>query len=334
MSKAVQLLKTQSEQTDAPLLQIAMFSAETWKKAMDNIFSSPLDPSLSAIQPLGDCIHLIKSDTDSADVIFDDKDADGLQVGIRMALFSVAVLSGRDVTNSDASNSFSQDTFIAAIIPLPSETQVNLLKNLLLVSEVLSDQQAIPNAPSNISKPTLLPALDLDLASIRQIMVRNTKVRNSIVQEEMQEDGGAEKSLLRVLRDDVLGNGFSVKAYYSARILRSLSAALHMEGQLASIDLTKFGIGKNGKSVAKSKFGFSLLTLFSDQNLLLDAATVAAYLDDAFTTSPPVVQLRNRLVSDLSGIKATDAITKAFPKLLLLNELWTSEKVENAADLK
>ncbi|KAF3210886.1 hypothetical protein TWF679_006672 [Orbilia oligospora] len=76
-----------------------------------------------------------------------------------------------------------------------------------------------------------------------------------------------------------------------------------------------------------------------DKFILRDIAVLAGLRDDTFTVTPLVVQLRNRLVSDVSGIEAEDAIEKdlvenstdvpAQRSLLLMKKVlsWLSEEL-------
>ncbi|KAJ6256285.1 E3 ubiquitin-protein ligase [Drechslerella dactyloides] len=318
MNKALCVLSHADISREAQLMTTMSYDDDTWRDRLLPVFDSRPDAALSALQPLGDCSFLVNASEDSE--AEDALDHDGLSASMRMAIFMLSMLAKTDMLNAgqNASSEELQKAVAVSLAKLSPDLQWPFLRYSLVVAEVIADRLAIPveKAPLNL---TVLRDLATSLTLTREVAVHNYKKTEDLLAAQDGKINFTNYTLLR-LSEQTAGQPVTCEAYYHARALRSLVDVLRhkgVTGKDAILWVDRLGIGK-----AKD-----------DKFILRDAAVLSGLRDDQFTAAPFIVQLRNRLISDISGIEAEDAVEKAFPKLLILNEMWTSDLVENPVDV-
>ncbi|KAF3935954.1 hypothetical protein ABW19_dt0203801 [Dactylella cylindrospora] len=323
VSKALCVLSHTDISREGQFMTTMAFNDETWRENLQFVFESRPDTSLSALQPLGDCLFLVDPTEEAEES--EKVDADNLTVSMRMATFMLSVLSKTEASNTEKSTSAAEfEEAIATSLPkLSPEYQWPFLRYSLVVAEVIADKLGVPDEKTaSPLKRTILQNLRSDLEAIRYVSVQDAKNNVSILTSGNGTNGGVNfsNSTLLGLSKEATVHPVTCEAYYHARALRSLVGVLRhkgLTGKNAVMWVDALEIGKKKDAIST----------------LRDAAVLSGLRDDEFTVAPSVVQLRNRLISDISGIEAEDAIEKAFPKLLLLNEIWTSDSVENPTDV-
>ncbi|KAK6355425.1 hypothetical protein TWF696_004523 [Orbilia brochopaga] len=319
ISKALCVLSHADISREGQLMTAMSYDDDTWRNRLLPVFDLRPDASLSSLQPLGDCLFLVTDASEDSE-LEDALDHDGLSATMRMAAFQLSVLSKADIFTfiQGAPSNELQKTVAVSLTKLSPELQWAFLRYSLVAAEVIADRLVIPveNAPL---KQTFLQDLAASLGLIRDVAVQDYKKSADLLAPQDGKINFTNYTLLK-LSEQTAGQPVTCEAYYHARALRSLVDVLRKKGVTgtdAILWVDRLGIGKSK----------------DDKFILRDAAVLSGLRDDQFTATPLVVQLRNRLISDISGIEAEDAVEKAFPKLLILNEMWTSDLVENPTDV-
>lgn len=283
------------------------FSEETWRRHLKPTFGGSLDVSLSASRPIGDCIFLVQP---SEDPVSDEQptDSHNLTVGTRMAIFALSIISKSDVSDPDQNISrFDFEEAVVATLPkLATELQWPLLRYSLIIAEIIADQPSFLEETSSPIKHTILQHLLSDLEALRYVTVRDVTTKSLLSTDTGDRTVNFSNSTLLGFSREVAKTPITAEVYYHARALRSLVSLLRHKAVASKVGVTwvdALGIGK-----AKS-----------GEHVLRDAAILSGLRDDAFTTAPSIVQLRNRIVSDLSGVSGEDAIEKGTVLSLSLN---------------
>ncbi|KAK6331525.1 hypothetical protein TWF730_004603 [Orbilia blumenaviensis] len=321
VNKALCVLANTDLSREGHLLSTMSYDDETWRKHLDPIFQTRPDASLGAIRPLGDSIFLV-GPVEESEEVEETLDSDRLSVSMRMATFILSVLSRTEGPN--ASQSTQREVFqkrvVASLTKVSPELQLPFLRYSLIIAEFVTDRLGVPdeNAPL---KRTVLEDLTSNLEVVRYAAVQDYTTTQKLLAVGNGKNGiNFVNSTLLSLSEQSTVLPVTPEAYYHARALRSLVEVLRHKGVTGKDAI----LWVDNLEIGKKK---------DDKFILRDAAVLAGLRDDNFTVTPLVVQLRNRLISDISGIEAEDAIEKAFPKLLLLNEIWTSDLVENPTDV-
>ncbi|EWC46127.1 hypothetical protein DRE_04701 [Drechslerella stenobrocha 248] len=317
ISKALCVLSHADLSREGQLMTTMSYSEGAWRNHLQQTFESRPDAALSALQPLGDCIFLVGPDEQLEQ--HHDIDDDGLSISMRMAAFMLSALSKVEMLRPSniALQSGVEKTIAASLAKLPSELQWSFLRYSLIVAEVAADRLAIPAEKAPLKQMTL-EYLQTNLEPVRRVSVQDYKTSAELI----ARDGKVNFAnfTLLGLADQASVEPVTCEAYYHARALRSLVELLrhkNVTGKEAIMWVDALEIGRK----KENRF------------ILRDAAVLAGLRDDQFTVAPLVVQLRNRIISDISGANAEDMIETVFPKLLILNEVWTSDLVETPTDI-
>ncbi|KAK6503653.1 hypothetical protein TWF481_008658 [Arthrobotrys musiformis] len=321
VSKALCVLSHADLSREGQLMIAMSYDEETWRKHLEPVFQTRPDASLSSIRPLGDSVFLVDpvEDPEEAEEVLDD---DKLNVSMRMATFALSVLSRTESSdsNQNVQRETRQKTIAASLSRVSPGLQLPFLRSSLIVAEVIGDKLRVPDENKPL-KRTVLEDLASNLEVVRYAAVQDyTTTQNLLAAANGKNGINFVNSTLLGLSEQTTVLPVTPEAYYHARALRSLVEVLRhkgVTGKDAVLWIDNLEIGKKK----------------DDKFILRDIAVLAGLRDDNLTVMPLVVQLRNRLISDVSGIEAEDAIEKAFPKLLLLNEMWTSDLVENPTDV-
>ncbi|EPS35471.1 hypothetical protein H072_11151 [Dactylellina haptotyla CBS 200.50] len=321
VSKALCVLSHADLSREGQLMTDMSYNDGTWRKYLQPVFQSQPDTSLSAFQPLGESIFLVGPSEDSEDHK-DSLDRESLSVSMRMTTFMLSVLSKAE--SSSASQKTTRDeqkkTLATSVCKLSPELQWPFLRYSLIMAEIVLDKLGVPDESTPL-RQTILEDLATSIEIVRHVSVQDyTSTANLLATGNEKKGVNFTNSTLFGLSEYAAVLPATCEAYYHARALRSLVLVLrHMgvTGKDAILWVDTLEIGKKK----------------DDKFILRDVAVLSGLRDDTFAAAPLVVQLRNRIISDISGIEAEDAIEKAFPKLLLLNETWTSDRVENPMDI-
>ncbi|KAF3129728.1 hypothetical protein TWF594_010852 [Orbilia oligospora] len=316
VSKALCVLSHADLSREGDLMTAMSYNDETWRKHLELVFQTRPDASLSAIRPLGDSVFLVDlvEDFEEAEEVLD---SDKLSVSMRMTTFMLSVLS-RAEGSTPGENT--QKRVAASIVKISPGLQWPFLKYSLIVAEVVADKLGVPDESTPL-KRTVLEDLASSLEAVRYAAVQDYTTTQKLLAVGNGKNGiNFVNSTLLGLSEQSTVLPVTPEAYYHARALRSLVEVLRHKGVTGKDAV----LWVDNLEIGKKK---------DDKFILRDIAVLAGLRDDTFTVTPLVVQLRNRLVSDVSRIEAEDAIEKAFPKLLLLNETWTSDLVENSTDV-
>ncbi|KAK6527828.1 hypothetical protein TWF694_004804 [Orbilia ellipsospora] len=321
VKKALCVLSHADLSREGQLMTSISYSDETWRKSLQPIFQSQPDTSLSALQPLGECVFLVgpAEDSEEQEGLYD---KEGLNVSMRMATFMLSVLTKTENINAKraSDNEALQKAVITSLTKISPDLQWPFLRYSLIVAETVADMLRAPNenAPLNL---TGLRDLAANIEIVRCASVQDYTTTATLLATGNQKSGvNFMNSTLLGLSEQTAILPVTCEAYYHARALRSLVEVLRHKGVTGKnatlwVDTLEIGREKN------------------DTYILRDSAVLSGLRDDNITVTPLITQLRNRIISDVSGIEAEDAIEKAFPKLLLLNEIWTSDLVENSTDV-
>ncbi|RVD85193.1 uncharacterized protein DFL_003522 [Arthrobotrys flagrans] len=321
VSKALCVLSHADLSREGHLMTAMSYDDETWRKHLESVFQTRPDASLSAIRPLGDSVFLVGPVEDSEET-GEALDGDRLSIAMRMSTFMLSVLSRTEGSNAseNAQREVFQKRVAASLAKISSGLQWPFLRYSLIVAEIVADKLGVPDESTPLER-TVLEDLARSLEVVRYVAVQDYTTTQKLLA------AGNGKNGINFVNSTLLGLSeqstvlpVTPEAYYHARALRSLVEVLRhkgVTGKDATLWVDNLEIGKNK----------------DDKFVPRDIAVLAGLRDDDFTVAPLVVQLRNRLISDISGIEADDAIEKAFPKLLLLNEIWTSDLVENPTDV-
>ncbi|KAK6515706.1 hypothetical protein TWF281_004297 [Arthrobotrys megalospora] len=321
VTKALCVLSHADLSREGHLMTAMSYDDETWRDHLRPVFQVRPDASLGAVRPLGDVVFLVDPAEDSEDAE-EPLDNDKLSVAMRMATFTLSVLSRTEGPNASQSTQREvfQKTVATSLAKVATELQWPFLRYSLIVAEVVADKLVVPDENTPI-KRTVLEDLASNLEIVRYAAVQDYTTTQKLLA------AGNGKNGINFVNSTLLGLSeqsallpITPEAYYHARALRSLVEVLRHKGVTGKDAV----LWVDNLEIGKKK---------DDKFILRDAAVLAGLRDDNFTVAPLVVQLRNRLISDISGIEAEDAIEKAFPKLLLLNETWTSDLVENPTDV-
>ncbi|KAK6342555.1 hypothetical protein TWF718_007959 [Orbilia javanica] len=321
VSKALCVLAHADLSREGHLMTAMSYDDETWRKHLELVFQPRPDTSLSAIRPLGESVFLVDP-TEDLEEAEEALDGDKLSIAMRMTTFMLSVLSRTEVSSAgeNTQREVFQKRVAASLAKISQELQWPFLRYSLVVAEVVTDKLGVPDESTPLKRSVLE-----DLASSLEV-VRYAAVQDYTTTQKLLAAGNGKNginfvnSTLLGLSDQSTVLPVTPEAYYHARALRSLVEVLRHKGVTGKdailwVDTLEIGKKKDDKFV------------------LRDVAVLAGLRDDSFTVAPLIVQLRNRLISDISGIEAEDAIEKAFPKILLLNETWTSDLVENPTDV-
>ncbi|KAF3925498.1 hypothetical protein AA313_de0204489 [Arthrobotrys entomopaga] len=321
VQKALCVLSHADLSREGQLMTAMSYRDETWRNFLKPLYESHPDTSLSALQPLGECVFLVDSSEEPEE--HDDLyDKEGLNISMRMAKFMLSVLAKTESINARQArdNETFQKMVVASLAKISPELQWPFLRYSLVIAEAVVDMLQVPDANAPLNR-TVLQDLAATLELVRYASIQDYTTTTALL------TAGNQKSSVNFTNSTLLGLSeqtvilpVTCEAYYHARALRSLVEVLRhkgVTGKNATLWVDTLEIGKKK----------------DDKYILRDSAVLSGLRDDSFTVNPLIIQLRNRIISDISGIGAEDAIEKAFPKLLLLNELWTSDLVENSADV-